>query len=127
MCGSRRKISIGSVLWKIGLLCFLAISGWVYGVEMSSMIWAAPYASWLAQKHAPVGVSETDVRAALGEPKSVLRPGEEIGFLSRRAIDHHALLYHKKPVDFALGNWILVYIDCDGLVECSVATITGSE
>lgn len=120
------KSSIGSVLRKIGLLCFLAIMG-CYVVQFSSMIWAASYASRLAQEHAPVGVSETDVRAALGKPQEVLRPGEEIGWPFRRTVDHHALVYLKRPVSFALANWIVVYIGQDGLVECSVATVTGSD
>ena len=117
---------LGLVLRKIALGCFLAIMGW-YVVVLSSFILAMPYASWLAQEHAAVGVSEMDVRAALGEPKEVLLPGDEIGWPFRRAIDHHALVYLKKPVSFALANWIVVYIGQDGLVECSVATVTGSE
>jgi hypothetical protein len=86
-----------------------------------------PHAAGLAQTRTPVGVSETDVLAALGQPQRVLYPGDEMNALSRRAIDDHALLYFEKPTSIALGNWILVYISQDGLVECSVATITGSE
>ena len=115
---------LAPILMKVVIVILAVMVSWFYVIVPSSLLWAAPYASWLAQTCAPVGVSEADVRAALGRPREVLAPGEEIASLSRRPIQRHALLYYREVL--ICGNWIAVYIGEDGLVKCSVATVTGS-
>ena len=91
----------------------------------SSLVWGVTHASWVAQRAAPVGAAETDVRAALGEPRRVLGPGEEWKLPFKRPIQARALLYDTRM--WACPNWVVVYIDSDGLVQCSAATIMYSE
>jgi len=112
------------MLKKTGLALLAVLLGW-QALLLSSLFWARPYASWRAQTAAPVGVTEADVRAGMGQPRQVWDRDYQGRRFFRRPIEHHALLYSTRTL--LCLNWIVVYVDRDGLVTCSVATTRGSD